>query len=162
MLRSPPVAAHGEFTLERRYEATTSAVYAAWTDPTTRARWFVGPDHWTELAREFDFRTGGSERLHGRFGSGLETLYLAHFHVIEPEWRVVYAYDMHVAGVLHSVSLATLELKSDRGGTRLRHAEQLVFLDGTDPTKGAVSRKHGTGAHFDRLAAIVNPPEAAA
>lgn len=158
MLKSLPVATHGEFTLERRYELSPARVFEAWRDPELRAQWFVGPENWTALERSLDFRVGGSERLHGRFGSGLETLYAARFHVIEPDWRVIHAYDMHVAGVHHSVSLATLELKGERGGTRFRYTEQLVFLDGTDTTKGTVQRKHGTGSHFDRMLAILAPP----
>jgi uncharacterized protein YndB with AHSA1/START domain len=157
MLKSPPVAAHGEFTLERSYDAPPARVFEAWRDPELRAQWFVGPDHWTALERALDFRVGGTERLHGRFGSGLETTYVARFHVIEDDRRLVYAYDMHVGGAHHSVSLATVELKGERGGTRFRYTEQLVFLDGTDATKGTVARKHGTGAHFDRMAALVAP-----
>lgn len=157
MLKSLPNAVHGEFTLERRYESPVAEVFAAWCDPDVRARWFVGPDNWTLLERALDFRVGGRERLSGRFDSGLETAYAARFHVIEPERRIVYAYDMLLAGVHHSVSLATLELRGERSATRFRYTEQLVFLDGTDATKGTVSRKHGTGAHFERLGAVLTP-----
>jgi uncharacterized protein YndB with AHSA1/START domain len=157
MLKSPPNAGHGEFTIERRYEVPPATVFAAWSDPATRSQWFAGPDNWTEMARELDFREGGRERLHGRFNSGLETDYQARYHVIEPDRRIVYAYDMRLGGAHHSVSLATVELKGDRGGTKFRYTEQLVFLDGTDVTKGTVSRKHGTSAHLDKMAAIVDP-----
>lgn len=157
MLKSLPNAVHGEFTLERRYEVPVAEVYAAWSEPELRARWFVGPDNWTLLERALEFRVGGHERLCGRFASGLETGYAARFHVIEPDRRIVYAYDMLLAGAHHSVSLATVELRGDRGATRFRYTEQLVFLDGTDATKGTVSRKHGTGAHFDRLAGVLTP-----
>jgi uncharacterized protein YndB with AHSA1/START domain len=158
MLRSPPNAVHGDFTLDRWYEVRPERLYAAWSDPELRAQWFVGPDNWTLVAREFDFRVGGRERLHGRFASGLETIYEARFHVIEPERRIVYAYDMRLADAHHSVSLATMEIRGERGGTRFRYVEQLAFLDGTDATKGTVSRKHGTSAHLDRMGTLLAPP----
>jgi uncharacterized protein YndB with AHSA1/START domain len=157
VLRSPPNAAHGEFTHDRRFDAPVQRAFAAWSDPELRARWFVGPDNWTLGERSLDFRPGGRERLCGRFASGLETVYAATFHVIEPERRIVYAYDMLLGGAWHSVSLATLELRGERGSTRFRYTEQLVFLDGTDATKGTVARKHGTGAQFDRLAGLLAP-----
>jgi hypothetical protein len=47
-----------------------------------------------------------------------------------------------------SVSLATIEFKADRVGTRLIVTEQGVFLDGYDD---AGSREHGTRALLDRL-----------
>ncbi len=160
MLKSPPNVSFGEFAIERWYDVPPARVFGAWAEPEIRAQWFAGPDHWTEIERSLDFRVGGTERLHGRFSSGLETLYAARFHVIEPERRIVSAYDMHVGGAHHSVSLGTLEMKADRGGTRFRYAEQLVFLDGTDAAKATVARKHGTGAHFDRMLAILVPPAA--
>lgn len=158
MTRSSPNAVHGAFTVDRRYEVPVQNVYAAWTDPDLRAQWFVGPENWTLTERSFDFRPGGRERLAGRFATGLETVYAATFHVIEPDRRVVYAYVMQLAGVPHSVSLVTLELRGERATTRFRYTEQIVFLDGTDETKGTVSRKHGTAAHFDRLGDLLVPP----
>ena len=158
MLRSPPNAVHGQFTLERRYETRVERVYAAWSEAELRAQWFVGADNWTELERSFDFRVGGRERLCGRFASGLDTVYEATFHVIDAERRIVYAYDMTLAGAHHSVSLVTVEFRGERGATRFRYTEQLVFLDGTDETKGTVSRKHGTSAHFERLGNLLVPP----
>ncbi len=155
MLKSPPNAVHGTFTLDRRYEAPLDHVYAAWSEPERRALWFVGPDNWTLLERSLDFRSGGHERLSGRFASGLDTVYEATFHVIDPQRRLVYAYDMRLGGAPHSVSLTTVEMRGDRGTTRFRYTEQLVFLDGTDATKGTVSRKHGTNAHFERLAELL-------
>lgn len=161
MLRSPPAAAHGEFTLERHFEAPTARVWLAITDAAERAGWFVGPENWTELERALDLRVDGVERLRGRFASGLETTYAARFHAVEPDRRLVYAYDMHLGDAHHSVSLATLELRGDRGTTRFRYNERLVFLDGTDATKGTVSRKHGASAHFERLAVQLDGGQAA-
>src|SRR5713101_6140124 len=99
---------HGKFVIERTYEASPAEVFAAWADPAVKARWFIGPEGWSEIRRVLDFRSGGEELLHGRFATG-ETLFRARFHDIVPDERIVYVYDMHVSEKHHSVSLASVE-----------------------------------------------------
>jgi uncharacterized protein YndB with AHSA1/START domain len=153
---SSPITTHGDFSFSRVYDASPAEVYAAWADPASRSRWFIGPEGWAEVGRTFDFRVGGQETLHGRFAAnGVETLFTARFHVIEPAARVVYVYDMHLDGRHHSVSVATLEFIGDPDGTRLRFTEQVTFVDATDGRSGSVARKRGTSAHLERLAALL-------
>lgn len=146
---------HSSFTIERQYRADVARVFAAWADIETKARWFMGPpDTWTLVERGLDFRVGGAERLHGRFGGGRESLYEARFHAIEPGVRLAYVYDMFVNGTHLSVSLASVEFHAgDSGGTRMVYTEQVAFLDGEDGTR---SRERGTDAHFDRLGSILD------
>jgi uncharacterized protein YndB with AHSA1/START domain len=146
-----PLTAHGTFTIERTYDASPQAVFAAWSDAQTKARWFVGPESWTAIKRELDFRIGGHELLHGRFPSGLDTLYTARFHDIVPDARIVCVYDMHLGQKHHSVSIATVEFEPVDARTRLVFTEQVAFLDGTKGAEGTASREHGTAAHLDRL-----------
>jgi|SRR5947207_9815028 len=54
---------------------------------------------------------GGKEIAHGRFESGIETVYAARFHLIEPNVRLIYAFDTYVAGDHFSVSLAGVEFE---------------------------------------------------
>ena len=143
--------AHGQFTIERIYDASPARVFSAWADPAIKARWFVGPEGWTPIERKLDFRVGGQELLHGRFAAK-ETHFLAQFHSIVVDARIVFTYDMHLSGRHHSVSLATVELAPSGRGTRLIFTEQVAFLDGTDGNEGTVSRQLGTAAHLDRLA----------
>ncbi len=143
---------HGSFILERTYEASPAQVFAAWADPDLKARWFIGPDDWMPVRRELDLRVGGQELLHGRFAkSGRETLFTARYHDIVAEERLVYVYDMHTAGKLHSTSLTTVELQPRGAGTQLVFTEQVAFLDGTDGREGTASRERGTAAHLERL-----------
>jgi len=143
-------AIHGSFTLERVYDASPDRVFKAFTDPESKARWFVGSDGWQEIARELDFRPGGQEVAHGRFPNGAETRFVARYHEITPNERLVYAYDMHAAGVFMSVSLATVELTPQGEKTVLRITEQGVFIDGQD---GNESRRQGTAYLLEQIAA---------
>ena len=143
---------HGSFVIERRYPVTVARAYAAWTDLELKARWFIGPEDWTPIQRTLDVRVGGEEKLHGRFGaSGTETLFVARYHHVVPAQRLVYVYDMYVNGLHHSLSLATVEFRSEGEGTLLLFNEQVAFLDGTSADKGVPARKTGTAAHLDRI-----------
>ena len=145
-----PKAIHGSFSLDRVYEASPARVFKAFADPESKARWFSAEDGWQELRREMDFRPGGQEVLHGRFPSGRESLFVARYHEIVPDERLVYVYDMHVNGGFMSVSLATIELTPRGGKTALRITEQAVFVDGQD---GNESRRQGTAYLLERIAA---------
>ena len=88
---------HGTVEVSRKVSASRELVYEAWTNLEHRRQWFAGPD-WTEIRRTLDLRVGGDEIAHGRFENGVETVYSAHFHLIQPAVRLIYAFDMHVAG----------------------------------------------------------------
>lgn len=143
---------HSSFTTERVFSAPVDMVYDAWTDPEAKAKWFIGPDSWTPIRRELGLEDGGEEMLLGRFEDGTETLYTARYHVIAPNDRLVYAYDMHIDGVHLSVSLATVSFEPQGDGTKMIYTEQAVYLLGED---GAASRRDGTAAQFDRLDAFL-------
>ena len=143
-------AIHGSFTVERVYDASPARVFKAFADPASKARWFVGPAGWQEIEREMDFRAGGQEIAQGKFPNGRETKFVARYHEIVPNERLVYAYDMHVNGVFMSVSLATIELTPQGAKTALRITEQAVFIDGQD---GNESRREGTKYLLEQIAA---------
>ncbi len=140
---------HGTFTLRRRWAASPQRVLNAWSDPEVKAQWFTGPaDRWTLIRRAMDFRAGGTEVLEGRFTeSGLTTLYEARYHLVEAD-RLVYAYDLYHSGHFHSITLSSLTLAAESGGTAVSYTEQIVFLDGQDGTE---SRRHGTNLQFDMI-----------
>ena len=153
-MNQPPIA-HGSFTIERQYDAPPARVFAAWSNIETKAKWFIGPEGWTQVRREQTFETGGSEILLGRFANGMETHYAARFYEIVENERIVYDYDMHIRGKHHSLSLATVEIAVSGGGTRLIYTEHTAWLDGTDATEGAASLEHGVGWHLDNLAGVL-------
>jgi uncharacterized protein YndB with AHSA1/START domain len=140
---------HGSFHLERHYPAPVARVWRALTDATAKQAWFTGPPgQWEQIERVMDVREGGRERLQGRFSNGLVTTFDAFYHDVVVQERLVYSYVMHLDDRKISVSLATVELRGDAGGTRLVVAEQGAFLDGHDD---AGSRERGTASLLDGL-----------
>jgi len=58
-----------------------------------------------------DLRVGGEELLEGQLEGkgGASTRFVARYHVVEPDERLAYVYDMYPAGRHLSVSLASVE-----------------------------------------------------
>ena len=138
---------HASFTIERTYDADPARVYNAWADPAAKALWF-GPDGDSAgTGYELDFRVGGRELNHGEFEGDLYR-YEALYHDIVDEDRIVYTYDMYMNDARISVSLGTIELRADGGGTRLTYTESGAYLDGADTPE---QRQAGTEQLFDAL-----------
>jgi uncharacterized protein YndB with AHSA1/START domain len=123
---------HNTFVIERVYEATPARVFAAFADPAIKARWFAGPEGWSQDKPVFDFHVGGRERAGGGPKGGPVHRFDAIYQDIVPNERIVYTYEMHMDDTRISVSLATLQFKAEGGGTRLILTEQGAYLDGHD------------------------------
>jgi uncharacterized protein YndB with AHSA1/START domain len=82
----------------------------------------------------------------------MTTLYEARFHLIEKNERLVYTYDLHLSGRLHSVTLSSLVLQPNGARTDVSYTEQIVFLDGRD---GTAERTHGTELHFHMMEKVI-------
>ncbi|AVT31370.1 polyketide cyclase [Plantactinospora sp. BC1] len=118
---------HGTFSLERSYQLPPARVFAAWADPTAKARWFAGP---ASVEHHLDFRVGGREVNRAR-GDGGETLtFESVYQDIVPAERIVYASTLHAGETLATASLTTVEFRPTAGGTELLLTEQATFLDG--------------------------------
>jgi uncharacterized protein YndB with AHSA1/START domain len=140
---------HSSFVIERLYDAPPARVWKAWSTLEAKSLWFGGGEgNWTQLERAFDFRVGGREKAVGRWNSGTVSAFDALYWDIIPEERIVYTYEMHIDDNKISVSLATVELRPEGKGTRLKVSESGAFLDGYDD---AGSREHGTGWLLDKL-----------
>jgi uncharacterized protein YndB with AHSA1/START domain len=130
---------HATFVVERAYDAPPDRVFAAWSDPRAKARWFDG----SEGEFELDFRVGGWERGRGTAPDGREYTFQALYQDIVPGRRIVYTYDMLLDGTRISVSVATAEFRPERDGTRLVFTEQGAFLDGHETP---ARREQGMGS----------------
>jgi uncharacterized protein YndB with AHSA1/START domain len=145
---------HGTFVIERSYPTTSERVFAAFTDPARKRRWF-GEDK-SRAAEEFemDFRVGGGERSSYRLGESTpfpgaimvnETKYLD----IVPNRRLVIAYTMAFGDRRFSASLATFEFLPTDQGTSLIFTEQGAYFEGSD---GAQMREAGWRTLLGKLA----------
>lgn len=145
---------HATFTLERTYDAPPAKVFAAWSTPEAKARWFVGQDEWVSKPLEQDFRVGGEERVSGGQPGGKEFHYAARYQDIVPDERIVTTYEMHMEDTRISVSVATVEFEPAGRGTRLVYTESGAFLDGHDKVQ---HREQGTVELLDKLARVLDP-----
>ena len=148
---SPTV--HGNFTVERHYRAAPARVFAAFADPAKKKSWFAVSDSHEITAFESDFRVGGVETLHYRFGPdtpfpGAELTNDGIYHDIVPEQRIVSSSHMSLAGRRISVALVTIELTPEGDGTAVTCTFQGAFFEGSD---GPEMRKGGWEKLFDRL-----------
>jgi uncharacterized protein YndB with AHSA1/START domain len=151
-------AKHVTFVIRRTYPAPPARVFAAFADPTIKARWQDSDETEavddTDDYLEFDFRVGGHERfafaMDGRtFG------YDAEYVDIVPDQRIVYSYAMQVDGEPDSLSIVTIEFEEEGAGTALTYTEQGVFLDGIDDP---AERERGTTDLLDNLGRYLASP----
>ncbi len=146
---------HATFVIDRDYDASPARVFAAFADPQLKALWFAGPPDWGPQRSKMDFRVGGFEISEGGPKGGPSHRFHALYQDIVPNERIVYSYDMHLGAVRISVSLATIEIRPQGPGTRLRFTEQGAFLDGFDDAGG---REHGTRELLNQLGASLAAP----
>lgn len=140
--------AHGDFTVERSYDAPPSRVFAAWADPEIKRRWFGTPEQGNP-AHIFEFRVGGREFNAGKMGNDDYSFDVRYYDIV-PDVRIVYAYEMHINQARISVSVATVELKPEGKGTHMVVTEHGAFLDGLD---NVAQREAGTNWLMDQLGA---------
>ena len=139
---------HATFSLERSYPVPPARVFAAWAEPTAKARWFAPrPDSRHQL----DFRVGGREVAHGGPEDGPVMTFESLYRDIIPDERIVYTSTLSAETDLVTVSLTTVEFTpGEDGGTRLVLTEQGAHLDGREEPAW---REQGTASQLDALAA---------
>jgi uncharacterized protein YndB with AHSA1/START domain len=148
-----PSVAHSTFVIESRYPVAPDRVFAAFTDPIVKRRWFLGDPGEGVEGHEMDFRVGGRERSSRRMGENTpfpgtllvnDTTYLD----IVAGRRIVLAYSMILGDKRISASLATIDLLANGGGTELIFTDQGAYFEGSD---GAQRREHGWRQLLGRL-----------
>src|SRR5437868_4464816 len=109
-----PSVIHATFVLEKRYAKPLARVFAAFSDPAIKRRWYAEREGNTVETFEMDFRPGGSETLAYRMGAntpfpGALISNQEVFQDIVENQRVVTASAMAFEGRRFSASLLTFE-----------------------------------------------------
>ncbi|MBB5914267.1 uncharacterized protein YndB with AHSA1/START domain [Nocardia transvalensis] len=136
-------AAHATFTIERDYPVPPAEVFAAWSDPAMKGRWFAG----AESKHELDFRVGGREIASGSHDGDTLTFETT-YHEIVPGERIVYTSALRTGETVATVSLTTVEFAAAQDGTRLTLTEQGTYLDEHEQSAW---REQGTNDQLDAL-----------
>jgi uncharacterized protein YndB with AHSA1/START domain len=154
LTKNEPSVIHSTFAIERSYPVTPDRVFAAFSDPAKKRRWFIESRHHQVEHYELDFRVGGQEHARFRFKEGSpvagivcmnDTTYLD----LVPGHRIVFAGTMNIGGRCISASLCTFELQPSAAGTDLVFTHQGAFFEGSD---GPQMREEGWRKLLETLA----------
>ena len=145
---------HNTFVIERSYPATPQRVFAAFSDPVKKRRWFMEGDEFEAISFEMNFCVGGREssRFRSPLDSPLKGASLSnetYYQDIVPDKRIVLAYTMAVEDRRISASLSTFELVPTSEGTSLIFTEQAAFFENSD---GPAMREQGWRELLESLA----------
>lgn len=143
---------HSTFVIERTFGATVERVFATWSNPQKKRRWFACHDDWKTVDYQLDFREGGVEINDVAEPDGTLHAFKGRYLDIVANQRIVYVYDMCLAGERLSVSLVTVTFAALGQKTKMTFTEQVVFLDGQGD---ADERREGTELGLARIDALL-------
>jgi len=128
-------ATHATIILERKFGVPPERVFAAFSDPAKKRKWFADGEGAKIESYELDFRVGGKEVKRMQFSDFPVCTNDTYFLVIVPNHRIVIAYTMSMNNHAFSSSQATFELIASEGGTTLVFTEQAAFFEKSDGPK---------------------------
>jgi uncharacterized protein YndB with AHSA1/START domain len=145
--RGPASAGSGDSAIvnARVFPATPEAVFAAFSDPARLARWW-GPQGFTNVFHEFDFRPGGKWRLTMRGPDGAAYDLNKRFEEIIPTRRIVLRHIQEG----HEFTL-TMVFAAKGPGTEVTWV--MCFDDPAEAEKLRTFLFQANEQNFDRLAA---------
>jgi len=148
-----PTVIHDTFVIERTYPAPIERVFAFFSDPAKKRRWYADSETHAVESFEMDFREGGTERNRYRMNErtpfpGAVLANDGTYQDIVPGQRVVLATSMTLADRRISCSLITVELLESNGATEMILTHQGAFFENSG---GPEMRKDGWEHLLDRL-----------
>lgn len=150
-----PSVVHSTFVIEHHYPYPPERLFAAFSDPARKRRWFAESDNHDVEQFELDFRVGGVERTQYRFrpGTPFPGVALSTEGTVQDiisNKRVVTATTMTLGDRRISSSLVTVEFLPKGEGTDLVLTHQGAFYEGSG---GPKMREDGWRKLIDRLTA---------
>jgi uncharacterized protein YndB with AHSA1/START domain len=144
---------HNTFGFERSYPTSPERVFAAFSDPAKKRRWYAESATHEIVDFAMDFRVGGIERSSYRLGErtpfkGVLLNNDTVFQDIVPNRRIVLASTMTLGDKRISSILATFEFLPTEKGTDLLFTHQGAFFEGSD---GPQMREAGWRTLFGQL-----------
>ena len=145
---------HNTFVVERAYPVPPERVFAAFSDPAKKRRWYADAESKQIENYDMDFRVGGKEHYAQGFKEGhplagrtlkSENIY----RNIVPNRRIIFTSTMALEESYFSISLGTVELLPTEKGTDLILTFQSAFLEGAD---GPEMREAGWRGLLEKLA----------
>jgi uncharacterized protein YndB with AHSA1/START domain len=129
---------HHTFTIERTYPVKPEAVFAVFSDPAKKTRWYA--DGHGVVSFEMDFRIGGSDfaKYKMKDDSPFPGVILSsetRYQDIVPNERIVTAYTMTMGDHRFSASQSTFEFIATENGTKLVFTEQGAYFENSDGPK---------------------------
>ena len=145
--QSPRPVRHDNFVIERRYPAPPERVFAAFSDPVKKRKWFASGEKAFIEEYTLDFRVGGREVTRFRTQAGTCTNNTVYQEIVAHRY-IVFAYTMSMDDRCFSSSQATVEFLPKDNGTRLLFTEQGAYFEGAD---GPAMREEGWSKLLDQL-----------
>ena len=142
-------ATHATIVLERNFPVSPERVFAAFSDPAKKRKWFAEGEGLRIDSYELDFRVGGREITRMHFADFPACTNDTYFLVIVPNHRIVLAYTMTMNATAFSSSQSTFEFMATKDGTTMLFTEQAAFFEKSD---GRKLREEGWSKLFDQLA----------
>jgi len=130
-------ATHATIILERKFAVPPERVFAAFSDPAKKRKWFA------------DGEGAKIESYELQFSDFPVCTNDTYFLVIIPNHRIVIAYTMTMNNHAFSSSQATFEMVTSEHGTTLVFTEQAAFFEKSD---GPKLREEGWRQLFEQLA----------
>jgi len=140
---------HSTFVIERTYPTTPQRVFAAFSDPAKKRRWFAEGEGFEMEEFQMDFRAGGREQVRFRSKDGHVFTNATIYQDILTNRHIVFAYTMSMGDQRISSSQATVEFLPKGKDTELIFTEQGAFFEGAD---GPQMREQGWRQLLDQLA----------
>ena len=148
-----PSVLHNTFVAEREYPKPPSSVFAAFSDPAKKKKWYAGGGAHDVVSYDLDFRVGGAEVLKGRMKpgtpiAGAVLTWAQTYQDIAENRRIVFTQTLDAGDRRISCALITVELLPAGSGCKLVFTHQAAFFEGAD---GPQMREMGWGALLDAL-----------